>query len=51
MKILIGIVLGAVIGFAIGYFGHCGSGTCPLIGNPWVSTILGGTFGAIIVAK
>ncbi|MDP8263581.1 MAG: DUF6132 family protein [Candidatus Ancaeobacter aquaticus] len=48
VKIIIGVVLGGLIGFAIGYFGKCASGTCPLTSNPIVSTIIGVVVGLII---
>lgn len=47
-KIILGGTIGGVIGFAIGYFGKCASGTCPLTSNPWVSTIIGALIGAMI---
>ncbi len=50
MKIALGILIGAVIGFAVGYFGKCASGTCPLTSNPWISTVVGALFGLFIVA-
>ena len=49
MKILLGILIGGAIGFAIGYFGKCASGACPLTGNPVVSTIIGALLGAMIM--
>lgn len=51
MKIVLGIAVGAVIGFAIGYFGKCASGTCPLTSNPWVSTVVGALFGLFLAAS
>jgi hypothetical protein len=48
IKIILGIVIGGVIGFAVGYFGKCASGTCPLIGNPIISTIIGALIGTLI---
>lgn len=48
LKIILGILIGGGIGFAVGYFGHCSSGTCPLTSNPWVSTFLGMAVGAAI---
>ena len=45
MRVFLGIAIGALIGFALGYFGKCASGTCPLMSNPWVSTLLGGWMG------
>jgi len=49
MKILIGVLIGAVIGFGIGYFGKCASGICPLTSNPIISTVIGALIGAMIV--
>ncbi|MFC1621270.1 DUF6132 family protein [Candidatus Omnitrophota bacterium] len=48
MKIIIGGMIGAIIGFAIGYFGKCVSGACPLTSNPIVSTIIGALIGTMI---
>ncbi|MFC1590009.1 DUF6132 family protein [Candidatus Omnitrophota bacterium] len=48
MKIVLGIIIGGAIGFAIGYFGKCASGACPLTSNPIISMILGATIGAMI---
>ena len=48
MKVLIGVIAGAAIGFAVGYFGRCATGTCPLTGNPWVSTFVGAAIGLIM---
>ena len=49
MKIFIGVAIGAVIGFAFGYFGKCASGTCPLTSNYWISMGAGALFGFLIV--
>ena len=48
LKIILGIIIGGSIGFAIGYFGRCAPGTCPLTGNPYVSTIIGALIGFLI---
>jgi uncharacterized membrane protein len=48
MKIILGIVIGGAIGFAIGYFGRCASGICPLTKNPVVSTIVGALIGLLL---
>ena len=50
MKIVLGIIIGGSIGFAIGFFGKkflCTTGVCPLTSNPYVSTIVGALLGAI----
>ena len=50
MKIILGVGIGAAVGFAIGYFGKCSTGTCPLTSNPLVSTLVGALIGFIAVA-
>jgi hypothetical protein len=50
MKMILGIAIGGLIGFGIGYFGKCASGTCPMTSNPFISTILGALFGAMLAA-
>ena len=49
MKIILGVVIGGTIGFAVGYFGRCASGVCPLTSNPVVSAIFGALLGLVIV--
>ena len=49
MKVLFGAVMGGVIGFAVGYFGKCVSGACPLTSNPVVSTIIGVLVGSMLM--
>ena len=51
MKIALGIIIGGGIGFAIGYFGRCASGLCPLTSNPLISTIIGALIGAMITMQ
>lgn len=41
LKFIIGAVIGGAVGFAIGYFGKCSTGACPLTSNPIVSTVVG----------
>ncbi|MFH1867773.1 MAG: DUF6132 family protein [Candidatus Omnitrophota bacterium] len=48
MKIALGIIIGGAIGFAVGCFGKCASGACPLTSNPIVSTIVGMLLGLMI---
>ncbi len=43
------IILGAIGGYAYWYFIGCASGTCPITGNPWISTIYGGFIGSLFV--
>lgn len=48
MRVFLGIMIGAIIGFAIGYFGKCASGACPLTSTPWISTIVGALIGLMM---
>lgn len=50
MRIIIGALIGSGIGFLVGYLGKCTSGTCPMTGNPIISTIIGAVLGALIAA-
>lgn len=50
LRIILGIIIGGAIGFALGYFGKCVSGTCPLTSNPYISTIIGALIGLLITA-
>lgn len=49
MKIFLGIVIGGALGFALGFFGKCSSGVCPLTRNPLISTIIGALLGLIFM--
>lgn len=46
--LIIGIVIGAAIGFTYYKFVGCASGTCPLTSNPFISTLYGAVMGALI---
>jgi len=52
MKTMLRIVIGVVIGGALGYANYkfigCRTGTCPLSSNPWVSTVVGMVLGGSI---
>jgi hypothetical protein len=46
LRSVIGVMLGAAAGFAYYRFVGCASGTCPITGNPYISTIYGAVMGA-----
>jgi len=48
MKMMLGITLGAVAGYAYYYFVGCPSGACPITANPYTSTIYGAVMGALL---
>ena len=41
------ILIGALLGAALGYFGQCSSGTCPLTSTWWRGALYGGTMGLL----
>ncbi|MFC1489990.1 DUF6132 family protein [Candidatus Latescibacterota bacterium] len=50
IKIIIGPVIGAVLGYGYYRLIGCSSGTCPITSNPWISTLYGAIMG-FMVAK
>ena len=48
IRLIFGVVLGGLCGFAVYYFIGCASGTCPITSNPWLSTLLGVISGVLL---
>jgi hypothetical protein len=48
VRLVLGIVIGAVLGYAYYRFIGCSSGTCPITGNPVISTIYGALMGIFL---
>ncbi len=44
-KRVIAVLLGGGAGFAYYHYIGCASGTCPITGNPWISTAYGAMIG------
>jgi hypothetical protein len=49
LKIMAGAVVGGVIGYLLYKFLGCRTGTCPIAGNPWISTAWWAMIGGIIM--
>ncbi len=47
IRLAIGIIIGGALGAAMGYYGKCTSGTCPLTATPWRGAIYGAVMGAL----
>ena len=45
---VIGVIIGALLGFAYYRFVGCASGSCPITSNPWASTIYGAVMGYMV---
>ncbi|MDD3088887.1 MAG: DUF6132 family protein [Candidatus Omnitrophica bacterium] len=50
-KMIFGALIGAAVGGALGYFGRCASGQCPLTSDPIVTALIGFALGAIFVGR
>jgi hypothetical protein len=50
IRVIIGGVVGAGIGFAMYKFVGCRTGACPLTGNPWIAMSIWGIAGALMGA-
>jgi len=47
IRFLAPVLIGAILGSLMGYFGQCTSGTCPLTSTWWRGAIYGGVLGAL----
>lgn len=47
-RIFLGVLIGAGIGAALGYFGRCSSGACPLTANPYRGALFGAMLGVAV---
>lgn len=50
IRLLIGVAIGAVIGFIYYKLVGCPTGTCPITRNPYSSTIYGAIIGGLIAS-
>ena len=47
-RLVLGILIGGVLGLANYRFVGCRTGACPLMANPWISTLYGMLIGGMI---
>ena len=50
LKILIGVGVGALLGFLYYRFVGCATGACPITRNPFISTLYGALIGALVAS-
>ena len=48
VKVLLGLLIGAGIGAALGHFGKCSSGACPFTDNPYRGAFFGAALGVMV---
>lgn len=49
LRILIGLLAGAALGYTYFYFVGCKGNSCPMWANPWRSMLIGATFGILLL--
>jgi thioredoxin 1 len=47
LPLIFSVLIGGGLGAALGYFGKCSSGACPLTANPWRGAIYGAVLGLV----
>jgi thioredoxin 1 len=47
IQLLAGLLIGGGLGAAMGYFGKCSTGACPLTANPWRGAFIGAVIGGL----
>jgi thioredoxin 1 len=50
MNLILSVLIGGGLGAALGYFGKCSSGTCPLTANWWRGALYGAVVGFLFHA-
>ena len=48
VQLIAGLLIGGGVGAALGYYGKCTSGTCPLTANPYRGAFLGSLMGGLL---
>ena len=46
-RIIFTVLIGVALGSALGYFGQCSTGACPLTATWWRGAIYGGVMGLL----
>ena len=51
LKLVLGAAAGAALGFGYYKLVGCPTGACPLVRNPWVTTLYGALLGALLAGS
>ena len=49
IRFLLGLFIGAALGYAYYHFIGCRGGSCPMWANPWRSTLIGMAMGGLLL--
>ena len=50
LRMILGVVIGALVGFGYYKLIGCAGGTCPITSNPWASAIYGAVLGFMVAS-
>jgi len=50
-RFILTVLAGTALGAAMGYFGQCTSGTCPLTSTWWRGALYGGVLGLMVAVN
>lgn len=48
LRVTLSVLIGALIGSVLGYFGSCTTGACPLTSTWWRGALYGGSMGLVL---
>jgi len=51
LRYISGFIIGSLLGGLIGYLAKCASGTCPITSNTYITVLIGGMMGIMLVAR
>jgi hypothetical protein len=51
VKLMVGVIVGAAIGYALHRLVGCASGACPIWSSPGMAMLYGGGLGALLAAQ
>jgi hypothetical protein len=51
LRFVLPVLIGAALGAAMGYWGQCTSGTCPLTSTWWRGALYGSVMGLLIATS
>ncbi len=50
LRIVLGVIVGGALGFGLQRLKGCSTGACPLVSNPWITTLYGMLIGGLLAS-